>query len=257
MIQSYRARNIPGWIEICLESVRNWADMEGFDYQFVGDEIFDLLPDNYRKIAESRMPILTDLGRLFLIRSALAGSYSRAVWIDADVLVFSSQHFNMPFNVGHAFGREIWVQKDVSKSDRLRFYRNVHNAVCLFERGDTFLDFYIHACKRIVGAAQGRVPNQIVGTKFLTAIYNIVGFSLIESAGMFSPLALRDIARGGGRAINLIASQTRGPIGAANLCLSLVGSVSDGVQISDNLMESVCLRLKQEEVLVDVGAKSN
>ncbi len=244
VIQSYRTQNIPSWVEACLESVRAWSNLAGFEYEFVGDEIFDLLPDNYRNIAEGRMSVLTDLGRLLLIRRALAGQCSRAVWIDADVLVFDSDCLKIPIDVGHAFSREIWVQADLKKPESLRVYRNVHNAVCLFERGDVFLDFYIRTCKRIVNASQGRVPDQIVGTKLLTALHNIVDFPLIESVGMFSPMVIRDIAQGGGVAAGLLAGQTAVPLGAANLCLSLVGDVFDGVELTNALMEAACIRLK-------------
>ncbi len=237
---------------MCLDSVRTWADAEGFDYQFVGDEIFDLLPGNYRKLAEGRMSILTDLGRLLLIRRALAGLYARALWFDADVLVFEAQHLTIPLDVGHAFSREIWVQTDKTKSNHLRVYRNIHNAVCLFEQDDVFLDFYIHACKRIVDASQGSVPNQIVGPKFLTALHNIVNFSLIDSVGMLSPRVIRDVARGGGEAFNLFASQSELPLGAVNLCLSLFNGVYDGIELSAELMNSVCLRLQKEGLFASI-----
>ena len=229
-----------------MRSVCNWAHGAGFSYEFVGDKIFDLLPDDYRKAAAGRVPILTDLGRLLLIRQALQGPFERAIWVDADVLVFNSDFLSVPSNIGYAFCREIWVQPSGRMPYGLKCYRNVHNAFCLFERGNAFLDFYIHACERIVGAAAGQMPNQIVGTKLLTALHNMVGLPLLETVGMFSPMVVRDVAAGRGEAVSRLRREISGPLAAANLCSSLLGREIDGVALTKTLMEQVCCRLLEE-----------
>ena len=246
VIQSFKSEEIPVWISSCLDSVRSWANKSGFDYQFVDDEIFELLPHNYRQIADKRFPILTDLGRLLLIRRAISGAYRRAIWMDADILVFAPELLSIPSGVGHAFGREIWVQNDPNKIGSFRVYHNVHNAVCVFERDDTFLNFYIYACERIVTASGGLVPNQIVGPKFLTALHNIVAFPLINSVGMLSPVVLRDFALGGGAAVDFQIQQITDPLAAVNLCLSMTGGVAGGVELSDQSMELICDRLMSQ-----------
>ena len=246
VVQSYRSEDIEPWISTCLDSARTWAARCGFDYRFVGDEIFELLPDAYRHVAAGRLPVLTDLGRLLLIRSALDKGYDRAIWVDADVLVFGGD-MELPSGAGYAFCREIWVQPAAGKpeSARLQVYRNVHNAICLFERENAFLDFYIHACERIVGAAGGSMPNQIVGTKFLTALHNMMRLPLIETVGMFSPLVIRDLVNGGGPALQRLMEETRRPLAAANLCSSLAGGHADGVDLSGSVMAEACARLRE------------
>ena len=229
-----------------MRSVRDWAHSAGFSYEFVGDEIFELLPDDYRLAAASRVPVLTDLGRLLLIRRALEGLFERAIWVDADVLVFHSDFLSLPGDIGYAFCREIWVQPKGRMSYGLKCYRNVHNAFCLFERGNAFLDFYIHACERIVGAAAEQMPNQIVGTKLLTALHNMVGLPLLETVGMFSPLVVRDVAAGSGEAASRLRREMSGPLAAANLCSSLFEREIDGVALTNALMEQVCYRLLEE-----------
>ena len=255
VIQSFKSGEIPAWINTCLDSVRLWAKKSNFDYEFVDDEIFDLLPKNYRQIADKRVPILTDLGRLLLIRRAISGAYRTAIWVDADVLVFDPALLSIPLGVGHAFCREMWVQNDPNKKGSFRVYKNVHNAVCLFERGDAFLNFYVYACERIVTASQGLVPNQIVGTKFLTALHNIVAFPLINSVGMLSPVVLRDIASGGGEAIDCLIAELPDPLAAVNLCMSLVGGTGEGVQLSDQRMELICDRLMAQGLTSKLAAK--
>ncbi len=246
VIQSYRTEAVPIWIETCMQSVRDWALRARFSYEFVGDEIFDFLPDDYRQVAAGRIPVLTDLGRLLLIRRALRGRFDRAIWVDADVLVFRADFLSVPGNMDYAFCREIWVQPNSRRPYALKCYRNVHNAFCLFERGNPFLDFYIHACERIVSTAAGQMPNQIVGTKLLTALHNMFGLPLLETVGMFSPLVIQDVATGSGEAATSLRREIPGPLAAANLCSSLFGRETDGVVLTDTLMAQACRRLLEE-----------
>jgi hypothetical protein len=251
VIQSYRTDNVPEWIDMCQASVRGWAAVRGWDYQFVGDEILDLVPDWYQQRAQGRMPVITDLGRLILAREALQAGASAAIWVDADVMIFDAHRFMVDIALDYAFCREIWVQP--GSGSGLKIYRNVHNAVCLFRQANPMLDFYIHACKSVMkrvqtGAASG-VPNQIVGTKLLTAMHNIVGFPLLDDVGMASPLVLRDLAAGGGAALDRLQTESASPLKAANLCGSLVGQTVDGVEISQDLMVRVCEALAAGEII--------
>jgi hypothetical protein len=242
VIQSYRTDNVPQWIDLCQASVRDWAATRGWEYRFVGDEILDLVPDWYQQHAQGRMPVITDLGRLILARETLQAGAPAVVWVDADVMVFDADHFILDIAEDYAFCREIWVQPVTGGG--FKVYRNVHNAVCLFRQGNPMLDFYIHACesvmKRVQTGTAGGVPNQIVGTKLLTAMHNIVGFPLLNDVGMASPLVLRDLAAGGGVALDRLKAESASPLKAANLCSSLVGQTVDGVEIDQSSMMQVC-----------------
>jgi len=245
VIQSYRTSAVAPWIETCLESVRQWTAAQGFRYRFVGDEIFQMVPAWYGDNAGHRAPVVTDLARLLLIREELAGGAGQAIWLDADVLVFDPARLSVPAGMGYAFGREFWVQPagETAGRGKLKVYRNVHNAISVFEPANAFLEFYIHACERIIGGANGSVPNQVVGTKFLTALHNIMGFHLIDAVGMFSPLVIRDVTAGGGPALDRLWAVSPAPLAAANLCSSLVGGEADGVDLSDAVMMIACEKL--------------
>ncbi|MCG8509495.1 MAG: hypothetical protein MI741_09735 [Rhodospirillales bacterium] len=236
--QSFRDTNRPVWIETCLASVRAWAETQAFDYRFFGDGFLDLVPDWYREKSGGRLPIITDLARLLAAREQLDAGYRRVIWLDADVLVFRPEVLRIDVAKQFAFGREIWVQR--TASGRLRAYRNVHNAVCVFLRGNSFLDFYIHACQSVVSRLDGGVPQQIVGPKLLTSLHNSVGFQLIDAVAMFSPLVVCDILTGGGPALDLLLKRSDDPIGAANLCASLAHGVRDGVRLNDARMAEAC-----------------
>ena len=246
VIQSYRTESVPEWLSGCMTSVRDWAAAQGYDYRHIGDEIFDMVPAWYRANAGGRAPVITDLARLLLIREELSAGRSAAIWFDADVLIFDPDALAIDLTPAYAFGRERWVQpgpKTDARPGSLKVYRNVHNAVAMFRPGNAFLKFYIHACERILKAASGSVPNQVVGPKFLTAIHNIMGFDLIDTVGMLSPLVLRDLHAGGGPALDRLIAATPTPLAAANLCSSMVGAETDGVSVTDKMMDVVCEKL--------------
>jgi hypothetical protein len=222
--QSYRAQDVPGWIGACLDSVKAWAKAQDYDYRFVGDDILDLVPAAYRAKAAGRWPVLTDYARLALLTEMLGKGYDSVLWLDADVLVFAPEAVALPADVSYAFGRELWVQPE---KGGLAVRRNVHNAVVLMRPGNPVLDFYAHACERVITRIDSGFPDQVVGPKLLGALHNIVGFPLIDSVGMFSPPVVRDIAAGGGPATEMLRAASAAPLGAANLCSSLVGKDTD------------------------------
>jgi len=247
--QSYRTTSVPPWIERCLVSVRDWAALRGFDYRFADDALLELVPDWYREKAGNTLPVVTDLARLRLIQALLAEGYERAIWLDSDILVFDPNDFEIGVTAQCAFGREVWVQSGGGAG--LRTYRNVHNAISVFVTGNSFLDFYADACESIVGRHRPGMAPQIVGTKLLTALHNLIGFALIDDVGMFSPLVMRDIAAGGGVALDRLCGETPGRIRAANLCASLVGHTVDGVAVTANLLERSCDRLLEGGLYTD------
>jgi len=250
--QSYRTDEVPAWIQRCLDSVQGWAGDREYDYQFSGDEFFDLLPDDYRAKAAGRSPILSDLARLILARNLLDEGYQRTLWVDADVLIFDPVGFEITIDQNFAFCREVWIQADGHGG--LKAFRNVHNAVAVFVAGNSFLDFYIDACQRVVGRIEGQagLVNQLVGPKLLSSLHNTIGYPLIDNVGMLSPLVLQDIAQGGGAALDLLAHQLPSPIQAANLCASLAGGLSEGIDLNEILMEAVV-----DSLLASRGGKLN
>ena len=169
MIQSYRTEVVPVWIETRMQSVCDWAHGAGFSYEFVGDEIFDLLPDDYRRPPRAASGS-NRLGRLLLIRRAL-----KAV----DRAMGGRGRFGFPR--GLLMCPVIRATRSVGKFGcnqtvvilRPQMLSNAQR-ILLFRTRQRLLDFYIHACERIVGAASGQIPNQIVGTKLLTALHNMV-----------------------------------------------------------------------------------
>ena len=234
ILQSHKDEGLPDWLEACMASVRAWAAMHGYAYHREGDALFDRLPADLRARTADCKPAAADLGRLFLARETLAGGAERVVWLDADVFVFDPDGFTLDITTEYAFGREVWIQPDAKGHPVAR--RHVHNAVCVFCAGNSFLDFYLHAAQAIARRAARIAPAQMLGPKFLTHQHNLIGFPLIDAVAMASPLVLRDLAAGGGPALDLWRTESPGPVRAVNLCSSLVGTSVDGVAVTEGLL---------------------
>src|SRR5258706_16177245 len=84
--QSYRTNSVPTWITRCLESVREWAKCQGFDYVFIDDRLFEYAPQWYRTKVKDDILLISDLARLKLAKEFLDQKYQRTIWVDADVL---------------------------------------------------------------------------------------------------------------------------------------------------------------------------
>ena len=219
VLQSHRQPLPFPWIQTCLNSVRQWAVYNSFDYQFVGDELFESMPDTLlQKTADQRV-IATDLARLYALQSGLQRGYQTVIWCDADFLIFSPNELVLP-RADFALGREVWIQ--LVSQNRLRAYSKVHNAFLMFNRGNTFLDFYADTAERLLRQNTGRMPPQFIGPKLLTALHNIVNCPVLESAGMLSPIVIKDLISGqDGPALELFRKNSPAEICAANLSSSL------------------------------------
>ena len=137
----------------------------------------------------------------------------------------------VPGDADHAFGREAWVQ---ARGEGLHSYRRIHNAWLLFEVGNAVLPFYIDRATALLERVRMPVVPQFIGPKLLSALHNIVGFSIEERVGMLSPLAMRDVLRGGGPALEELQAGHALPPCGLNLCASYVGRESDGVCHDDD-----------------------
>lgn len=234
VLQSYRAGPWPEVIGTCIDSARDWAGRRGYRYEFVGDEIIDLLPPLYRERCFGRWPVMTDLARLLLMRLRLNAGAERAIWIDADVLVFAPDRLVLDPRHDHTVGREIWVSRDTAGRWRVR--RHVHNAVLYFKAGAPALDFLIYATRSVVERLERPASPQIAGPKLLSTLHNLVAFPVLETAGMLSPGVLADLIAGDGPALRRQVQAQRAPMAAVNLCHSLLGTMVDGVSVDAALL---------------------
>lgn len=243
VVQSMRP-DPPAWVARCLESVRAWASGAGFAYQRLGDELFDALPAWVREKTVDRPTTASDLARLRLLEARLAEGWAAVVWLDADVLVADQAGLSaaLDLSAGYLLGREAWVQADARGRPKVR--RGVHNAILAAAPGNPFLPFYREAATRILARHDGPMVPQLVGPKLLTALDNMIGLPATGAVNMASPLVLRDLAAGGGPALDLLRRTSGDPPAALNLCQSYAGRESDGVRVSEGLLNAVIEQLR-------------
>jgi len=244
VLQSHRSPLPHPWLETCLQSVSDWAELKQFDYHFACDELFDTLPEDLQRIKHSNRVIASDLARLLAIRNLLQQGYDTAIWCDADFLIFNPEVF-ATVDSDYALGREVWIQFD--KNKKLRAYSKVHNAFLIFRRGNCFLDFYIETAQKLLRDSNESVPAQFIGPKLLTALHNIALCPVQETAGMLSPLVILDLLYGDGKALKLFIDKSPQPVHAANLCIS---SISNGELTSQNMQAAIDILLDQRQLVL-------
>ncbi|MEO8486464.1 MAG: hypothetical protein ABI585_09015 [Betaproteobacteria bacterium] len=227
VFQSYRTHDVPRAIECSMASVRTWAASRGHDYRFLDDAFFDVLPAWYREKAGDHKLLLANLARLVVARNVLAGSHDRAIWIDADVVVFDPAAFDVVPDDGFAFCLETWVER---VGDRFEAVHRVNNAVCAFDRGNAFLDYAIWAHERLVRDRPELVQRFGTSTALLTMIFRATPLPLVHHVGLFTPAIVRELAvPGDGPAVRELALRHGHPMHAANLTYSMVGQPHNGV----------------------------
>lgn len=247
IIQSHRQPLPYDWLAPCVASVKNWAKQQNYGYRFIGDELFDTLPQWVLDKTQTQKVIATDLARLKCLQQFLAAGYERVVWLDADFLIFAPDNFQLPepgqLAEKYALGREVWVQPTSpekkaeqkvgqeparNKATKFKAYKKVHNAFLLFDaqfgQRNSFLDFYSVHAERLLEQINGPMPPQFIGPKFLTALHNVVQCPVQENAGMLSPWTINDIISGDGPALKLFRDKSPQPLAGANLCSSLSAS---------------------------------
>ncbi|MBV1870242.1 MAG: hypothetical protein KUG76_04975 [Gammaproteobacteria bacterium] len=229
ILQSHQQPLPKDWLTPCVNSVKNWAQLKGYEYQFLNDAFFDILPTWVIEKTQSQIVIATDLARLRWIQRYLNAGYDCVVWMDADFLIFSAHTFDIEAlrqaPEGYALGREIWIQpKDLDNPRPTQFkaYKKVHNAFLQFQKGNYFLDFYASHAERLLAKNRGPIPPQFIGPKLLTALHNIVQCPVQENAGMLSPWLIKDKLNNEGPALSLYRKENHHPLAAANLCSSLI-----------------------------------
>ena len=231
VFQAWVGPRPPRFIERCLASTQAWARSRGFDYRMLGDEFFDVLPGWYRESMASHVVQQTDLARLVYARETLVAGAARAVWIDADVLVFDPDAFELDAPDGFALCREAWMQPG---EGGLASVFVVNQAIVVADRLHPLLDYLIWATESLVRDRPSNVRRFGTATTMLTWIHRATPMPLLTNLAMMNPMMLREIARGDAGPVTREYVRRHGyPTQAANLTLSMVGDDHQGVSASE------------------------
>jgi hypothetical protein len=215
VLQSLHKPPWPDWLMLCLTHAKNWAMRAGYDYHFLGDELFDPAPAWFTTACKGQILPQTDLGRLLAMQHALANGYDRVIWLDADVLIFAPG-----FEItGQVMAREAWISHATDGGYRVA--RGINNSVMAFDAGGSALPAFIAAILETARGWSGEIPNpRALGPDLLAARPQIRAEACSDAA-MFSPMLTMALATGDNAPMRAHAAIWRGPVRAANLCRSL------------------------------------
>lgn len=217
VLQSFRTFDVPTWISSSMATVRQWAEMNGWSYEFMDDTFFGFAPAWVRTRCAANKYAVTDICRLEWAQRKLAEGYQRVVWADADMLVFVPGELRLADGSGHGFARELFLH--VGENDVTTPIHGINNALMFFETGDPVLAAYLEECYACLRTLpDGPVPRTALGPALLLRFAGTRPLRAIERVGLFSQAIMESIAAGGGPLANEYLRQSRLPPAAANLC---------------------------------------
>ncbi|MBD2677418.1 MULTISPECIES: hypothetical protein [Nostoc] len=243
--QSYHGDETPAWLETCMQTVKNWAELKGFDYQRK-DNFFDYVPDWYQEKSQGKINIIADLARLEIAKEFLEEGYDQTIWMDADIVVFDPDKLTIETTEDYLLCREFWLDTEYDKNfgeGPIFCLKKVTNSMVFFKKRNDFLDFYIYACKSIMKNHTGNLSRLAVSTKFLSKLSEIIELPLFLNMGLFSPILMHGLVEDETSILQLYAEALESPVYAANLCLSFRNQCHKGIMVTDQLFEEVIDKL--------------
>jgi hypothetical protein len=194
--------------------VRAWAASRGHDYLLTDDSAFDLCGADYLARVGDNPRSKTNLCRLELIARAHADGYDLAIWMDADIFVFSPEHLVLEAAEGIVFARETWLWP---RGEGWEIIKTLNNCVVACPSGDKDLGFIIQTIRHV--AAHHRIDHNFrVGVDLIRGLHRFLQFELTSSVGMFSNHTVVALARQREGLLKLQAVHHGAPVYAANLC---------------------------------------
>lgn len=247
--QSYSGPPPPPWLARCRATVEAWAADQGYDYD--GDnDLYAFVPDWYGEKAGPFINVVADLARLTMARHYLDQGYDRAIWLDADVVVFDPDRFRTDLAQSCLLCGEVWLDTDPNVdfgAGDLHCKRQVTNSLTMFAPDNTFLDAYIERCLAIVRDGPHPAPRLSVSTHLLTSLAKTMTFPLVHDLALISPILMLGIAESDPTILDLYASYMAAPVRAANLCLSFRGKRDKGIPVTDALFDRTIDKLLETQ----------
>lgn len=228
--QSYRTAEVEVWMDQCMQSVRYWADLKGYDYKFYDDILFSYVPEWFKEKVNHKILPISDLARLLICKELLLEGYDRVIWVDADMLIFQPNELNIDTSFSFAFCYEIWLE--TVGSNPIVPMQRVNNSLTVFCKNNSFLDFYISACEEMV-KKRTKIGPWFVGTRFLTHLRQIYPYDLIYDVAMASPILLSALLNERQDVLELFQGKQVKSANGINLCRSLANKNYNGIKLYD------------------------
>lgn len=215
-LQSDKPPPRAAWRRQCLASVRSWAAAQGYEYRFLGDELFGLIPDDLRRACRGVVLPLTDIGRLLWLKKLLDEGWDRVIWLDADILIFDPA-----LRIeAETIGREIWISKGLR--DGYRAAESVNNCVLSMTAGSPLLGRLLDATLARAATFSAPPHPRTLGPDLFRRLHAAQPMPVAADIAMASPPMIAGLATGDPAALAAHGGIWKGPVRAANLCGSLI-----------------------------------
>lgn len=241
VFQSFRTHEVPEWMNQCMASVKEWASIQGYEYQFLDDHFFSVVPETYRDNVVSQRHLMADYARLLWIKKYLNDGYDRVIWVDADVIILNPHTSPPDSHTHYLFCHEVWIEH----TEAVQAHERINNAIIAMNKENKFLDFYIHACEQMTSTRAGRLRHTDIGTTLLTHILKPLRTPLIQGVAMLSPAMLKAYVDSNLDLIGLFEEKMAAPMWAANVCLTFRNTQHRGLQITDAIFEKLITTLME------------
>ncbi len=247
ILQGYQALERPRWIDLCMQSVRDWAGAHGHDHVFT-DRFFEPVPTWFRAKCGTQIGPLTDLARTLWMQRCLDTGSDAVFWIDADVLVFAPGLLRLPRIDRLTAIRELTPLVNAHGQINMTG-EGVNGAILGAPAGNDGLADYrrsIEACVR--DAAPGAIVRTMAGPALLTTIGQTVGLGMIDNIGLVTPAMAGALLRGEPALPRAYMTAFGSPLYAANLCHFVrgEGSAADRQRFDRAMEQLIALLLRDE-----------
>lgn len=232
VLQSDKPPPRAAWRQACLASVRSWAAAQGYEYRFLGDELFDPIPEDARRACRGVVLPMTDIGRLLWLRALLDDGWDRVIWLDADILIFDPA-----LSIeAEAVGREIWISKGLK--DGFRAAESVNNCVLSMATGSPLLGRLLDATMAEAAMFDAPPHPRTLGPDLFRRLDAETPLPVASDIAMASPPMVAGLANGDPAALAAHHAVWRGPVRAANLCGSLIQDDDLALRAVERLLET-------------------
>lgn len=216
VLQSYGPPPWASWRRRCVASVRDWAAARGYAYRFLGDELFEPIPNDLKRACRGILLPLTDIGRLLWIKDLLAETWNRVIWLDADILIFDAA-----LRIDReCVGREVWLSKGLESG--FRAAESVNNCVLSLSSEGALLDRLLSATLEDAASFIAPPHPRALGPDLFRRLHASAPLPVTPSIAMASPLMLTALADGDPAPLAAHLSVFGDEARAANLCGSLI-----------------------------------
>ncbi len=213
MLQSAPAIR-PNWLSRCLQSVDEWTRHQGITRRLIGDELFDLVSPDWRRMAGPEKLPLTDYARLLWMRHLHQEGHERVIWLDADILMLNMM-IELP--AVDFVCREFWFAP--TEEGEPAHLAAINNCAMSFQQGSSLLSWYLEQCEE--APKGGPLKKLELGPYLLSGAHDASSMPCLLSIPTLSPYLIEAVLQENFEVLGYFRRTVPWPIDGVHLCSSV------------------------------------